>query len=361
MAKIIGSHIPAELKNLAINGALDFWQRVGSSTTTVNSSSIQATITADMFKFDSGGSTNKNYSVVRSTDVPSQAQSGFVSTYSYLFTMLTGIASPAAGDYVVPIDYRMEGLDYEKIHAKVATFGFWFKSSIAGTYSFALQNGSQNRSYVTTFSQSGANTWQYQTITVQMDSSGTWNFDNTIGLIVLIGAVAGSTSSTSSLNQWQSGSFLAASSGTNWQATTNATVQIAQFSIVEGPLGLGATGFQRQGKSIAQESALCLRYFESVPWTGTPYSSTRMFTTYGFKVPKRNTSWTLTWSSGDTTVSAADGNANQVNVGAFSMGSAVIGPTTNGGAPIISSDGTHNFPTAGTLDCYGWALIENGL
>jgi hypothetical protein len=45
-------------------------------------------------------------------------------------------------------------------------------------------------------------------------------------------------------------------------ATTGATLYVAQFSIAESALGLGATGFQRAGKDIQQELAMCQRYYE---------------------------------------------------------------------------------------------------
>jgi hypothetical protein len=255
------SQIP--LKNLAINGAFDFWQLVEGATSTVNTATqVTSTYAADMFAYQSTGATVKNYSVARSTNVPSQGQSGFVSTYSYLFTMITGIASPAAGDYVVPLSYRMEGLDYERIHAKTVTIGFWVNASVAGTYSLSLGNAGGNRSYVTTFTVSGSNTWQYISLTVPLDSSGGWAFDNTLGLVIYIGVIAGTTFQTSTLNTWQAGAFLTSSTSTNYQATTGATLLVAQLSIAEGIYGYTATGFSRQGASIGHELALCQRYIE---------------------------------------------------------------------------------------------------
>lgn len=259
MSKIIGSHIPATMRNLAINGALDYWQNVGANTTTINTASASSYL-ADMFQYNAIGGTNKNFSMVRSSDVPTFAQAGFQASYSHLFTMLTGLPSFAAGDLIEHFLYKMEGLDYQKIHAKTVTFGFWTKASIAGTYSFSLRNAANNRSYVTTFT--AGNTWQFQTITVPMDNTGTWSFSNTLALLVSIGSVAGTTYQTGTLNTWQGGLFITASTATNFMATTNATMRIAMFSIVEGSLGFGATGFARAGDDIMQELAMCQRYYE---------------------------------------------------------------------------------------------------
>lgn len=265
MSKIFGIHTPSEVKNLAINGGMDFWQFVEGTVTTVNTATpVGTTYAADMFPYQSTGSTIKNFSIGRSTNVPTQAQSGFESTYSYLCTYIggTSYASPAATDYVVPFSYRMEGQDYQKLHAKTATFGFWVYATAAGAYSFAMGNSAGNRSYTTTFNVIGSNTWQYITLTVPLDTTGTWNFDNTLGLAVFIGTVGGTNFQTSTLNTWQASNGLMASTAINWMATANNVLQITQFSIVEGNLGFSSTGFSRQGKSIQQELALCQRYIE---------------------------------------------------------------------------------------------------
>jgi hypothetical protein len=263
MSKIIGVHTPASLKNLAINGAFDFFQRTqGNASVVSGATSNVSGYSADMWSYYSGGSNGKSYTLQRSTNVPTQAQSGFQSTYSYQFTN-TVVGGFAAGDYYESFQYRMEGLDYQKIHGKLATFGFWFNPSIGGTYSFALRNSAITRSYVTTFSAS-AGVWQFVTITVQMDTSagGTWAFDNTPGVYIEIGTLTGATFQTATLNSWQNGNFTNSTSSTNFIATAGSTMNIAQFSITEGPLGFGSQGFARAGNSIQQELALCQRYFE---------------------------------------------------------------------------------------------------
>lgn len=260
MSKILNFHIPAEQKNFAINGALDFWQQNGSNVITVNTATTTTGYSADMLAYNSVGATTKNYSLQRSTDVPTFSQSGFQSIYSNLFTMITGIPSMAAGDIIQPNIYKMEGLDYAKLHGRSVTVGFWVKASVAGIYSASFRNASANRSYVTTFTISLSNTWEFKAIPLTMDNSGTWAFDNTLGLFVEIGSCGGSTFTTSTLNQWQAGNFLVASTANNFMGTTGATLRVSQISIVEGSLGFGPTGFQRAGKDVQAELAMCQRY-----------------------------------------------------------------------------------------------------
>lgn len=266
----------ASTKNIIINGALDFWQRVVGNTTTVNTATGQATYTSDRIFFNTNGPTVKNYSVVRSTDVPTVSQSNFQSAYSNLFTVLTPIPSPAANDLMTPFRYIVEGYDYANLHGKNATLQFWFKASVTGTYSVSFRNNS-TRSYVTTFTVNSGNTWEFKSINLTMDNTGSWLFDSSTGLDISIGAVTGSNSATSTLNQWQSASALSSTTNTNWFATANATVRIAQLALYVG-LGTGQFGFTRAGGgSIADELLLCQRYYEKTYAVETaPGSSTAL-------------------------------------------------------------------------------------
>jgi hypothetical protein len=78
--------IDSHCRNLAIGGNFDFWQR-GTSFASANS------YTADRWLVGQSGYTA---GVTRSTDVPTFAQSGFQSLYSFLFTNGTGAAPGTA-------------------------------------------------------------------------------------------------------------------------------------------------------------------------------------------------------------------------------------------------------------------------
>lgn len=359
MAKILSVHTPTEMKNLAINGAFDFWQEKLGTTTTVNTATQTSGYIADMIKYGSGGPSVKNYSVVRSTDVPTPDQSGFDAVYSTLFTQITGIPTLAVNDYIEPFYYVMEGYDYSNIHGKKVTYSFWTKSSVAGTYSFSLRNSSSNRSYVTTYTVNQANTWEFKSITVQMDTQGTWDFSNLLGVRVDCGTL-GNTALTSTLNQWQTGNFAIATTATNWAATSGATIRFAMFSIVEGTLGFGPKGFQRAGKSIQQELAMCQRYYEKsysldvIPSTATLFaagilnsgnaiqggttSTTLMEASYVFKVEKRGPSPLLNITFYDhlnTANTISRINSNIINNGGQTVNGVVVG--TSGGRVASNS------------------------
>lgn len=262
MSKIQTIHTPGKLQNLAINGALDFWQEKVASTTTVNTASGVNGWSADMVRYASGGPSTKNYSTVRSADVPSLADANILAPYSMLYTQITGIPSLAAGDYMCPYMYSMEGVDYAQLHNGIATFGFWAKASVIGVYNFALQNATFDRSYVTTFNINAPNTWEFKTITVRMDNSGTWNMTNLVGVTALIGSCVGTTYRTGTTGSWISGNIFGSSSAVNWMATNGATLRIAMLSITKGTQGFGPKGFQRAGDTVQAELSMCQRYYE---------------------------------------------------------------------------------------------------
>jgi hypothetical protein len=243
-------------RNLIINGNFDHWQR--------GISSSSARYLADRFLVNfSGGYTE---TATQSPDVPTQAQSGWQSLYSLLITNGTG-ASPASGQYQNLV-YRVEGQDYQVIHAKTARLQFWVKSSVAGTYSIGLANGGNTRSYVTTYTITTPNVWQKVALDIPLDSVGAWAFDNTVGLYISFTLTMGSAYQTSLLNTWQTANVTTSTTQTQWGATTGATFRLAQVSLIPQDFTQsGVTGvdvpFQRCGRSIGHELALCQRYYVS--------------------------------------------------------------------------------------------------
>ena len=264
--------------NKIIGGNMDFWQR-GTSFAAIATGAYAA----DRWQFRKNGASTIVHTVSRSTDVPTLAQSGFQSVYSYLATVTTNQATLAASD-LVRVIHSIEGSDYAALHGQNGRLQFWVKSSIAGTYSVSFANGGATRAYAATYTINAANTWEKKAIDLQFDSSGTWAFDNTMGVGITFIVAAGTNFQTSTLNTWQSsGSAIAATTQTNGVATNGATFQIAQVSLVQGSFASTADlPFKRAGKTIGDELRMCQRYFEKSydvgvnPGTGTS-SSTAIF------------------------------------------------------------------------------------
>jgi hypothetical protein len=268
-------------QNLLHNGGMDLFQR-GISVSVSNAANSYL---ADRFSFRPSGLT-ATATMARSTDVPTQAQAGYQFAYSLGLTTTNQVASPGS-TAVASLAYRMEGNDYAPIHSKACRLQFWVKSSVTGLYSVTLANdvgvAATKRQYVTSFTINTANTWEKKTFDITMDTTGTWLFDNTLGLDIRVNLQIGSGGQTSTLNAWQttSSSILGASGHANlWAGTAGATFLMTGVALYEGSFSSTADlPFKRAGKTIGDELRICQRYYEKsydtdvAPGTNTAFGS----------------------------------------------------------------------------------------
>jgi len=284
-------------KNRIINGAMVFDQRnAGASIGTASSTS---TYTLD--RWVAVFSQNSKFTI--------QQNAGSV-TPPVGFTNYLGITTTTAysgsGD-IFSIGQNIEGfntadLGFGTANAKTITVSFWVRSSLTGTFGGALQNSALNRSYPFTFTISVAGTWEYKTITVAGDTSGTWiGATNGIGLRLWINLGSGSTYSGTA-GAWASADYRSATGAVSVIGTLNATLYITGVQ-----LEVGSTATSFDYKPFGTELALCQRYFETnfnygtAPAAGVSFanSSGHVFSAYTstnarsegilFVVPKRGT------------------------------------------------------------------------
>lgn len=330
--------------NLIINGGLDFWQRYGATVSTFSAPS--ADLTADRIKSTNQGSTVKAYTVQRSSDIPSFAQSGFGASYSHLSTVTTLTASFSdAADLIAPFFHRLEGYEYARIHSQLITIGFWFKASQTGNYALCLNGKADfSRNYSTTFNVPVAGAWQFVSETIQLENISGYDFTINSGLEISIGGLSGTNFSTNTQNVWQSGPRYTVSGVVNWMATNAATIQVAMFSCIKG-IGLSSTSFSRSGKSIVDELLLCQRYFEKSydldVALATPGSDAGSHVTLAsaagdtrgtnyFKSTKRTTPTAHSYSSTNGTIDKTDNNGTNRNATYTGVGVNSISVTSGG-------------------------------
>ncbi len=177
----------------------------------------------------------------------------------------TALTSPAAGDFAffaTAIEgYRFARVGFGNANAQSVTVGFWVYATIAGTGTLALRNSAQNRSYPVNFSINNPTTWEYKTITVPGDTTGTWLTTNGLGCNVTLDFCEGSTSQGTNAT-WQAGSFRGTSSTTNFFASNNNVVCVTGFIVVPGteaPLAARSPFIMRP---YDQELAICRRYIQ---------------------------------------------------------------------------------------------------
>ena len=237
-------------RNRIINGDMRIDQRnAGASVTYPGGGSVGNELyVIDRWMCNSTGSTR--FSMQRSTTAPS----GF--TNSLLITTTTA-GTPGASDFCY-FGQNIEGfnvadLDFGLSSAKTVTLSFWVRSSLIGTFGGSLANSAANRRYPFSFAISAANTWEYKTVTIAGDTTGTWLTDNGRGFTLSLNLGNGS-SNKGTAGAWATVGM--APTGTvDLVGTNGATFYITGVQLEAGSV---ATPFER--RSYGQELALCQRY-----------------------------------------------------------------------------------------------------
>jgi hypothetical protein len=179
---------------------------------------------------------------------------------NYLGTTSLSAYTVGAGE-AFAIQQRIEGynvadLAWGTANAKTVTLSFWVRSSLTGTFGGSLRNGAADRSYPYTYSISSANTWEYKTVTVTGDTSGTWLTTNGIGLSVFFSIGMGSSFSGTA-GAWAAANYLSATGATSVVGTNGAT-----FYITGVQLEVGSTATSFDTRSYGDELILCQRYYQ---------------------------------------------------------------------------------------------------
>lgn len=244
-------------QNIAINSAMDFFQR-GTSVTGLAAGT--STFLADRYKLVLVG-TSAIYRMDRSTNIPTAGASGFSGTYSLAVQCTTIDASVAAGDLVM-VQNTIEGYDYAAIAAgKNFRLQFWVYSVLAGTYCLSLANNLNDRNIIKEYVLT-ANSWTKITFDLNSDTVGTWQLDNAAGLKVSWALMAGTTFQGAA-STWQAGNLRATSNQANFSSSTSNIFYLTQFMIVEGSFPSNVElPAKRAGKTVQQERQMCQRYFE---------------------------------------------------------------------------------------------------
>jgi len=190
----------------------------------------------------------------------STAPAGF--KYSLSATVTTADSSLGTSDYYFLRQF-IEGfnsadLEFGTADAKTVTLSFWVRSSLTGTFGGSLHNGGGNRFYPFTYSISTTDTWEYKTITIAGDTTGTWLTTNGAGLGVDFSLGFGSNF-IGTAGSWTASQHYTATGATSVVGTSGATFYITGVQLEEGSV---ATPFEN--RQYGTELALCQRYYGKV-------------------------------------------------------------------------------------------------
>jgi hypothetical protein len=235
-------------RNRIINGAMVINQRGTVNTPITFNDSV---FTGD--RFCSACSQSSKATSTQSSTAPT----GF--SYSALITSSSAY-SVLAGDFF-NIFQNIEGfntadLAWGTASASSITLSFWVRSSLTGTFGGSLTNSGLDRSYPFTYTINSANTFEYKTITIAGDTTGTWvGATNGIGMRVYFGLGVGSTYSGTA-GAWAATRYQSATGATSVVGTSGATFYITGVQLEKGST---ATSFDY--RPYGTELALCQRYY----------------------------------------------------------------------------------------------------
>ena len=247
-------------RNRIINGAMVIDQRNAGASAPTNSGNDVYTLDRwrAVYGVQNKYTVQQNAGGLTGANLPS----GFK---NYLGVTSSAATSTGAGD-IYHIGQAIEGFNVSDLGwgaagAATITLSFWVRSSLTGTFGGSLQNSAVNRSYPFTFTISAANTFEYKTVTIAGDTSGTWLTTNGIGITIRFNLGTGSTYSGTA-GAWAAADYRSATGATSVLATNGAT-----FYITGVQLEAGTTASPFEYRPYGTELALCYRYYQTNPQT----------------------------------------------------------------------------------------------
>jgi len=326
LAALIGGQKALGNKNFIINGGFQVWQR-GTTADTATSGDYMC----DRFLVGFSG-LDGNVDWDQETSTPDG--------HNYALKVSTDASESSldAGDFL-RVEQRFEGQNLQLLQkgtssAKSVTLSFWVKSSVASTYTVALEDRdtSSFREIGKSYAINSANTWEHKTVTFEGDTVGALDNDNAYSLGLYFWIDAGST--------YTSGTFSSA-----WQArdtdervydTTGWLVSTSpQFYLTGVQLEIGDVATPFEHEDFGTTLAKCQRYFQTNDNKRTIISSDVTSGNNYFSTLKHITAMraapSVTFSSNAANgFNTADPNAQQLGTESFEVYK-VAASTTGGG------------------------------
>ena len=245
---------PFGLKNRIINGDMRIDQRNAGA-------SINNDTTGSQFSLDRWliyGSQSAKFSIQQNAGSVTPP-TGFTNYLGCTSTSAYTVTSTDEFDVIQRIEgFNTADFAWGTANAKTVTLSFWVRSSLTGTFGGGIGNDPLNRMYVFSYTILAANTWEYKTVTISGDTTGTWNTNNTKGLQLYFSIGAG-TAKQGTPGVWGSTALLAPTGQTSVVGTNGATFYITGVQL---EIGSTATPFER--RMYTNELQLCQRYFQQL-------------------------------------------------------------------------------------------------
>jgi hypothetical protein len=325
-----------QFKNRIINGAMTIDQRNNGASVSRDGS----TYTYQVDRFYSGGLNGSGvFSVQRISDAPA----GFSnSTRITVTTADSSLGSSEEYGFQQTIEgHNVFDLNWGTANAQSVTLSFWVKSSLTGTFGVAIRNaGTWNRSYVGQYTITAANTWEYKTISITGETTGSWGTGTSASINVAFDLGAGS-GFNGTANTWNTSGATRVSGNVSVISNNSATWQVTGVQLEKGST---ATSFDY--RPYGTELALCQRYCpvfnikDGDVYRGQGVSTTLTDITLPYIVTPRVPATGITTSAANTFAisnGAAGGNATAIAFGSSGVSTLSVRVTTTAGSPTIAA------------------------
>jgi hypothetical protein len=316
-------------RNRIINGDMRIDQRNAGAAVTTN-------LAFPVDRFIVTNNTDGAFSAQQDASVPTGG--GFVNSVKLTVTTAdTSLASTQSYGFLQRIEgTNVADLMWGSASARTVTLSFWARSSLTGTFGGSIRNADVNRSYPFSYSISVADTWEYKTVTIPGDTTGTWLSTNGTAFQVFFALGAG-TDRSGTAGAWNSNNNVSTTGAVSVIGTLNATFYITGVQLESGSV---ATPFER--RPFGTELMLCQRYCysakddgggDNIFAVGQCFSATSAVANVTFPVTMRATPSTLTTTSSFNLWNASGSQVvvSTLSLGAFSSQNiGVISCTTAG-------------------------------
>jgi hypothetical protein len=258
---VISDTVNLGRRNLIINGDMRVAQRGTSAS--VSDGSNEGYSTVDRFNFQITGLTGVAYTASQSTDAPDN----FPNSFKLDCTTAASLAATTNTRFYQRIEgQNLQHLGYGTSGAKSLTASFWVKSNKTGSYGLWFYNVGVTRGISRLYTIDSADTWEYKTVTISGDTSGSITNDSSYGLEMRFAIAVGSDLTSGTL-------------ATNWGSLVNAdrhaghdaniglsTDDYWQITGIQLEVGDTATPFEH--RPFGDELIQCQRYYQkSYPYT----------------------------------------------------------------------------------------------
>ncbi|UQD96089.1 hypothetical protein [Bradyrhizobium japonicum] len=319
-------------QNIMLNGDFQVSQLYGTSAVTIPNN-------ASAYVVD-GWSCARNHAAASAVFVAQQGVAGYPVGANYVTLVAqTGLTAPGASDYAMYIT-PIEGTRWARLWfgtggAQPITVGFWVYASVVGTGSLAIRNRANNRAIVANFTVSTALTWEWKTVVIPGDTTGTWPTDAGVGAFLSITFCGGATYQIAQ-GAWTASNAFATPQTTNFFAANGNAVFLSGVVVLPGAHVIDSATAFRLIRPYSDELTLCQRYF--MRWgaaqtffaSGTLRSSgSNSYLVLRTPTPMRAAP-TLTWNS--ITIWSGDNNVTPSSIALFGGQDYVNGTFTVGAA-----------------------------